>query len=155
MERFFIFCYNKGHETPWNPSRTGKAPATSHRIAEARQSESIGGGALDGSIEKFSLPMVPSVSEGRLQGSPVQGDSWTSSEVVGGSKNETGATVVERSLGGRISDRSLDPETDCPGDPETVWHSVSPQPCLEIAFRDGVELPEARASRVTKERRGD
>jgi len=155
MERFPIFCYNGGHETPWNSSRTGEAPPTRHPTAKAGQGKSIVCGALGGSIKKLYLPMVPNVSEGRFQGPPFQEDSWPSSQVILRSESEVGAGAAGGSIGCRVSDRSLDPETDCSSDPEAIWYSVSPQPCLEVAFGDEVELSEARTSGPAEERRGD
>ena len=155
MERFPIFCYNGGHKTPWNSSRTGEAPPTRHPTAKAGQGKSIVCGALGGSIKKLCLPMVPNVSEGRFQGPPFQEDSWPSSQVILRSESEVGVGAAGGSIGCRVSDRSLDPETDCSSDPEAIWCSVSPQPCLEVAFGDEVELSEARTSGSGEERRGD
>ncbi|MBU1208830.1 MAG: hypothetical protein KKH04_18210, partial [Proteobacteria bacterium] len=39
MEHFSFFSYNGGHETPWHPSRVGKAAPTRHSIIEKGKSE--------------------------------------------------------------------------------------------------------------------
>ena len=41
MERFTIFSYNKGHETQWNPARSGEAAPTRHPIAGKGQREFV------------------------------------------------------------------------------------------------------------------
>jgi len=155
MERFNLFCYNMGHETPWIPRGTGKAPPARDRVAERRQDDSVCRSAFGGSIEKLCFPMVPRVPRGRVQGPSFKGDSRTSSEAVSKGEKEISGTTFVRSAGCRVSNRPLDLETDCPNHPQTLWHPLSPQSCVAGASRDGMELPETGAAGLTKERERD
>jgi len=155
MERVNFFCYNMGHETPWIPRGTGKAPPARDRVAERRQDDSVGRSAFGGSIEKLRFPMVPRVPRGRVQGPSFKGDSRTSSEAVSKGEKEISGTTFVRSAGCRVSNRPLDLETDCPNHPQALWHPLSPQSCVAGASRDGMELPETRAAGFAEERERD
>ena len=155
MERVNFFCYNMGHETPWIPRGTGKAPPARDRVAERKQDDSVCRSAFGGSIEKLRFPMVPRVPRGRVQGPSFKGDSRTSSEAVSKGEKEISGTTFVRSAGCRVSNRPLDLETDCPNHPQALWHPLSPQSCVAGASRDGMELPETRAAGFAEEREGD
>ena len=155
MEHLTSLCYNMGHETPWIPGGTGKAPPTRHCIAERGQDDSVGCSAFGGSIQKLRFPMAPRLPEGRVQSPSFKGDSRTSTQVVSdGAKKTVGATF-DGSAGRGVSDRPLDPETDRPSHPQVLWHPVSSQSCVAVASGDRMELPETRASGFTKERKRD
>jgi len=155
MEHFSFFCYNMGHETPWIPRGTGKAPSTRHGVTERGQDDSVGCSALGGSVEKLRFPMVPRIPEGWVQGPSFKGDSRTSAEVIpDGARQAVGVTFVG-STDRRVSDRPLDLETDCSNHPQAIWRPVSPQPCVAVAPGDGMELPETRATGLAKERKRD
>jgi hypothetical protein len=155
MERLNFFCYNMGHETPWIPRGTGKAPSTCDRVPERRQDDSFSRSAFGGSIQELRFPMVPRVPRGRFQGPSFKGDSRTSSEAVSKGEKEISGTTFVGSAGCRVSNRPLDLETDCPNHPQALWHPLSPQSCVAGASRDGMELPETRAARFAKERERD
>lgn len=155
MEHFTLFCYNMGHETPWIPRGTGKAPPTCHCVVERRQDDSFSRGAFGGSIKKLRFPMVPRVPRGRLQGPSFKGDSRTSSQVISNREKGIGATTFVGSAGRRVSDIPLDLETDCPNHSQALWNPVSPQPCVADTSEDGMELPETRAPGFTKGRERD
>ena len=155
MERVNFFCYNMGHETPWIPRGTGKAPPARDRVAERKQDDSVCRSAFGGSIEKLRFPMVPRVPRGRVQGPSFKGDSRTSSEAVSKGEKEISGTTFVRSAGCRVSNRPLDLETDCPNHPKALWHPLSPQSCVARASRDGMELPETRAAGFAEERERD
>ena len=99
MERLNFFCYNMGHETPWIPRGTGKAPPTCDRVAERRQDDSVGCSAFGGSIKKLRFPMVPRVPRGRVQGPSFKGDSRTSSEAVSKGEKKLAALLLSGPLG--------------------------------------------------------
>ncbi len=155
MEHFTIFCYNMGYETPWIPRGTRKAPSTSDRITERRQDDSFSRGAFGGSIKELCFPMVSRVPRGWIQGPSFKGDSRASSQAVSNREKQIGGSTLVGSAGRRISDRPLDSETDRPNHSQTLWHPVSPQSCVAVASRDGMELPETRAPGSTKERERD
>ena len=150
-----FFCYNMGHETPWIPRGTGKAPPTRDRVVERRQDDSVCRSAFGGSIKKLRFPMVPRVPRGRFQGPSFKGDSRSSSEAVSKGEKEISGTTFVGSAGCRISNGPLDLETDCPNHPQALWHPLSPQSRVAGASRDGMELPETRAAGFTKERERD
>lgn len=155
MERLNFFCYNMGHETPWIPRGTGKAPPTRDRVTERGQDDSFSRSAFGGSIQKLRFPMVPRVPRGRFQSPSFEGDSRTSSEAVSKEEKEISGTPFVGSAGCRVSNRPLDLETDCPNHPQALWHPLSPQSCVAGASRDGMELPETRAAGFAKERERD
>lgn len=144
-----------GHETPWIPRGTGKAPPTCHGVAERGQSQSFVHSAFGGGIKELRFPMVPRVPGGRVQGPSFKGDSRASSQIISNRKEGIGATPFAGSSGRRVSDRPVDLETDCPNHSEALSHPVSPQSCVAVASGDGVELSETRASCVTKGRQRD
>jgi len=144
-----------GHETPWIPRGTGKAPSTRHWVAERGQSQSFGHSAFGGGIEEFRLPMVSRVPRRRIGGPSFEGHSRTSSQAVSNREREVSATAFGGSSGRRISDRPLDPETDRSNHSEALSHPVSPQSCVAVASGDGMELSETRTSGVTKGRQRD
>jgi hypothetical protein len=150
-----FFCYNMGHETPWIARGTGKAPSTSHCLAERRQDKPLGRGAYSGSIKKLRFSMVPGVPEGRLQGSSFKDDPRAASEALSEQEGNPNRVTLIRPAGRRVSDRPLDLETDCPDHSQAPWHPVSSQPCVEDPAEDGLELPETRAPGFTKERKRD
>lgn len=151
-----FFCYNTGHETPWIPRGTGKAPSTRDRVAERGQDDdSFRCGAFGGSVEKLRFPMVPRVPEGRVQGPSFKGDSGASAQAVSNRAKQTGGATLVGSAGRRVSDRPLDIETHCPNHSQALWRPVSPQSCVAVASGNGMELPETRAPGFTKERERD
>ena len=152
MERIVFFCYNMRHETPWIARGTGKAPSTSHWLAERRQDKPVGGSAYSGSIQELRFSMVPGVPGGRLQGPSFKDDPRASSQALSKREGNSNRAALVRPTGCRVSDRPLDLETDCPNHPQAAWDSVSPQPCVENPSGDGLELPETRAPGSTKER---
>src|SRR4030042_674195 len=152
MERMDFFCYNMGHETPWIPRGTGKAPPTCDRVVGRRQDDSVCCSAFGGSIKKLRLPMVPGVPRGRVEGPSFKGDSRSSSEAVSKGEKEISGTTFVGSAGCRISNGPLDLETDCPNHPQALWHPLSPQSRVAGASRDGMELPETRKGGLLKER---
>jgi len=152
MERIIFFCYNMGHETPWIPRGTGKAPSTCHCFSERRQDHSIGRGAYGGSVEELRLSMVPRLPKGRGQGPSLKGNSRTSSQVITNREKGIGAAPFVRSAGRRVSDRPLDVETDCPNDSQALWHPVSSKSRMADTSGDAMELPETGAPGFTKER---
>ena len=144
-----------GHETPWIARGTGKAPSTSHCLAERRQDKPLGRGAYSGSIKKLRFSMVPGVPEGRLQGSSFKDDPRAASEALSEQEGNPNRVTLIRPAGRRVSDRPLDLETDCSNHPQAIWRPVSPQPCVAVAPGDGMELPETRATGLAKERKRD
>ena len=152
MERIMFFCYNMGHETPWIPRGTGKAPSESHCPAEGRQDKPIGGSTYSGSIQELRFSMVPRVPEGRLQSPSFKDDPRASSQAFSKREGNPKRAALVRPAGCRVSDRPLDLEADCPNHPQAAWNSVSPQPCVENPSGDGLELPETRTPGSTKER---
>jgi len=155
MEHLALFCYNIGHETPWMPRGTGKAPSTRNRVTEKKQDDSFSRCAFGGSVKELCFPMVPRVPEGRVQGPSFKGDSRTSSQAVSNREKQIGGSTLVGSAGRRISDRPLDFETDRPNHPQTLWHLVSPQSCVAVASGDGMELSETRAPCFAKKRERD
>jgi len=155
MEHFTLFCYNMGHETPWIPRRTGKAPPTRDRVTESKQDDPFSRGAFGGSIKELCFPMVPGVPGGRFQGPSFKGDSGASSQAVPNREKQISGGPLDGSAGCRVSDRPVDSETDRSNDSQTLWHPVSSQSCVAAASRDGMELPEARAPGSTKKRERD
>ena len=155
MEHFAFFCYNMGHETPWIPRGTGKAPPTCHRVIERGQNDSFSGGAFGRSIKKLRFPMAPGVPGGWVQSPSFKGDSRTSSEVISNREKGIGETPFVGSAGCRISDRPVDLETDCANHSQALWNPVSSQPCVAVTSEDGMELPEARAPGSAEERQRD
>jgi len=150
-----FFCYNMGHETPWIPRGTGKAPSTGHCLAERRQDKPVGRSAYSGSIKELRFSMVPGVPEGRLQGPSFKDDPRASSEALSEREGNPNRAALIRPAGRRVSDRPLDLETDCPDHSQAPWHPVSSQSCVEDTSEDGLELPETRAPGFTKERQRD
>ncbi len=155
MELFNLICYNIRHETPWIPRGTGKAPPTRDRVTERRHDDSFSRSALGGSIKELCFPMVPGVPKGRVQGPSFKGDSRTPSQAVPSREKQIGGSPLVGSAGRRVSDRSLDSETNRPNHSQALWHPVSPQSCVAAASRDGMELPEARAPGFAKKRERD
>ena len=78
----------------------------------------------------------------RIQGAEIQDGSRASAKVATRAKRETKPALAGRSISLRISDRPVDLAAGCANNSEELWGSIPPQPCLEIAFGDGVELPE-------------
>ncbi len=152
MERTMFFCYNMGHETPWIPRGTGKAPPSRHRFAERRQANPLSRCAFGGGIKKLGIPMVPRVPDGRVQGPSFKNDSRPSAQAVSDREGQTLGTPFVGSTGRGVSDRSLDLKSDCPNHPEALWGAISPESCMALASGDGMELPETRAPGLTKER---
>src|SRR5512139_2851368 len=152
MELLSLFRYNMGHETPWIPRGTGKAPPTRNRVTERKQDDSFSRGALGGSIKELCFPVVPRVPGGRFQGPSFNGDSGASSQAVPNREKQIGGSPLIGSAGCRVSDRPVDSETDRPNHSQALWHPVSSQSCVAVASRDGMELPEARAPGSAKER---
>ena len=144
MERIPFFSYDKGHETPWNPRRVGEAAPTRHRIIEKREKEPLGHSPMDGGIQEFRLPLAPVLSREGLQGPEIQDSSRASAEVVTRAKREAGPVVTGRASALRVSDRPVDLAAGGSSNSEELWHPIPPQPCLAVAFGDGVELPETR-----------
>ena len=142
MERNCILCYNGEHETPWYPNRAGKAAPTRHPIIEKGQNKPIGHRPVARGIQKLRLPVVSGLSGERVQGAEIQDGSRASAEVATRAKRETTPAVTGRSINLRISNRSVDPAAGSASNSEELWGPLPPQPCLEIAFGDGVELPE-------------
>src|SRR5512137_986217 len=114
MERIMFFCYNLGHETPWITGGTGKAPSTSHWLAERRQDKPVSGSAYSGSIKELHFSMVPGVPEGRLQGPSFKDDPRASSQALSKREGNSNRAALIRPAGRWVSDRPLDLETDCP-----------------------------------------
>lgn len=141
-----------GHETPWIPRGTGKAPPTCHRFAERGQDHSFGRSAFGGGIKKLRLPMGSRVPRRRIGGPSFEGHSRTSSQAVSNRERQISGTPFVGSAGRRISDRPLDLETNRPNHPQTLWHPLSPQSCVAAASVDGMELPETRAPGFTEKR---
>jgi hypothetical protein len=152
MELFILFCYNTGHETPWIPRGTGKAPPTRDRITERKQGDSFSRGALGRSVKELCFPMVPGVPGGWIQGPSFKGDSGASSQAVSNREKQISGSPLVRSADCRVSDRPVDSETDRPNHSQALWHPVSSQSCVAAASRDAMELPETRASGSAKER---
>jgi hypothetical protein len=150
-----FFCYNMGHETPWIPRGIGKAPSTSHCLAETRQDNPVGRSAYSGSVKELRFPMVPRGPGGRIQGPPFKDDSRTSSQALSQREGDPIGVAFVGSTGRRVSDRPLDLETDCPNHPQALWHPVSSESCMAVASGNGMELPETRAPGFTKERERD
>jgi hypothetical protein len=155
MERILFSCYNMGHETPWIPRGAGKAPSTSHCLAERRQDNPVGRSAYSGSIEEFRFSMVPRVPGGRVQGPSFKDDSRTSSQALSEREGNLNGDALVRPSGRGVSDRPLDLETDCPNHPQAPWHPVSSESRMAAASGNGMELPETRAPGFTKERERD
>lgn len=144
-----------GHETPWIPRGTGKAPSTRHRFAERGQGHSFGRSAFGGGIKKLRLPMVSRLPRRRIGSPSFEGHSRTSSQAVSSREREVSGTAFGGSSGRRISDRPLDLEADRSNHSEALSHPASPQSCVAVASGDGMELSETRAPGATKERQRD
>lgn len=155
MEHFSFFSYNGGHETPWHPSRVGKAAPTRHSIIEKGKSEPIGHCPVARSIQELGLPVVPSLSRERLQGTEIQDGSRASDEVAARAKRETTPVVTGRAISLRISDRPVDLAAGSVHNSEELWGPIPPQSCLAIALGDGVELPETRTPGFGEKGRGN
>jgi len=154
MEHFSFFSYNGGHETPWHPSRVGKAAPTRHSIIEKGKSEPIGHCPVARSIQELGLPVAPSLSRERLQGTEIQDGSRASDEVAARAKRETTPVVTGRAISLRISDRPVDLAAGSVHNSEELWGPIPPQSCLAIALGDGVELPETRTPGFGEKGRG-
>ena len=154
MEHSFFFRYPWGYETPRDPATTGAAAPTGHPVVESRDTP-VGGGPLAGRIQELRLPVVRSVQEEGTQRSSPTPHSGASSQVVQGPETTAGDPPAGRPPGVRSPHRPVDLEAHRPADPEAVSDSLSPQPCLAIAARDGVELPETGASSAPTGRRRD
>jgi len=141
-----------GHETPWIPRGTGKAPSTSHCPAEERQYNPFVRSACSGSIQELRFSMVPRVPGGRIQGPSFKGDSRTSSQALSEREGDPNRAAFVRPASCRVSDRPLDLETDCPNHPQAFWHPVSSESRMAAASGNGMELPETRTPGFTKER---
>ena len=141
------------HETPWNPRRIGEAAPTGHPILEKGNPEPLGDRPLARSIQGFHLPLVPGLSREGLQGPEIQGGSRASAEVVGRAKREAGPIVVSRATGLRVLDRIVDLVTGGASNSKELWDPIPPQPCLAVAFGNGVELPETRTPRFREKGR--
>jgi hypothetical protein len=155
MERNSIPCYNGEHETPWHPKRVGEAAPTRHSIVEKGGNEPFGHRPVVRGIQKLRLPVVPSLSGQRLEGTEIQDGSRASGKVATRAKRETKPAFAVRSLSLRISDRSVDLTAGLTSNSEELWGSIPPQSCLEIAFGDGVELPETGTPGFREKRRRD
>jgi hypothetical protein len=154
MEHFLFFRYTWGYETPRNPTTTGKAAPTSYPVVESRKTP-VGCGPLAWSLQELCLPMVSSLQkEGAPRSSPPT-DSRASCQVIQSPEEEACKTAAGWAPGLRLPDRPLDIEEDRTADPQILSHPVSSQPCLAVAFRDRVELPETRAPGFAKGRRRD
>jgi hypothetical protein len=150
-----FLCYDMGHETPWIPRGTGKAPTTGDNLAERKQDEPVSGRTHRGSIQKLRLSMVPRVPGGWVQSPSLKDNFRASSETLSPRKRGPNGVALVRSAGRGISDRSLDLETDCPNHPETLWDSVSSESRLATASGHGMELPETRAPGSATQRERD
>jgi len=155
MERNSILCYNGDHETPRHPNRVGKAAPARHPIVEKGKNKPFGHRPVARSIQKLCLPMVAGLSREGIQGAEIQGGSRPPTEVAGGAKRETKATVAGRSISLRISDRPVDLAEGSASNSKELWDSVSPQSCLAVTLEDGVELSETRTPGVGEKRRRD
>ncbi len=152
MERIVFFRYNMGHETPWIPGGTGKAPSPSRCLAERRQDNPVGRSANSRSIKELRFSMVPRVPGGWVQGPSFEDDPRASSQALPEREGNPNRATLVRPAGRRVSDRPLDLETDCPNHPQTLWHPVSSESRMAAASENGMELPETRAPGFTKER---
>lgn len=144
-----------GHETPRIPRGTGEAPSTRHRVATRRQGHSFSCSAFGGSIQELRFSMVSRLPRGRVESPPLEGHSGPPSQAVSNRERQISGTAFGGSSGRRISDRPLDPEADRANHPQALSHPVSPQSCVAVASRDGMELSETRAPGITKERERD
>lgn len=155
MERNLILCYNGEHETPWHPNRAGKAAPTRHPIIEKGKNKPFGHCPVARGIQKLRLPMVSGLSGERIQGAEIQDGSRASAKVATRAKRETKPALAGRSINLRISDRPVDFAAGCADNSEELWGPIPPQPCLEIAFGNGVELPETGTPGFGEKGRGD
>jgi hypothetical protein len=155
MERNSILRYNGKYETPWHPNRAGKAAPARHPIIEKGKSKPFGHRPVARGIQKFCLPMDEGLSGERIQRAETQNDSRASAKVAARAKRETEPALAGGPHSLWISDRFVDLTAGRANNSEELWGSISPQPCLAIAFGSGVELPEAGASGFGEKRRGD
>jgi hypothetical protein len=155
MERNSILCYNGKHETPWHPTRAGKAAPTRHPINEKGQNQPFGHRPVARGIQKLRLPMDEGLSGERVQRAETQNGSRASAKVAARAKRETEPALAGRSHSLWISDRFVDLTAGCANNSEELWGSIPPQPYLEVAFSDGVELPETGAPGFGEKRRRD
>ncbi len=155
MERFSFFCYNRGYATPWKPKRAGEAATKRHRAIEKGESKSVGRCPLAGGIQKLRLAMVSRIPRKGPQWPTPPGSSRAADKALIKTERRFGQVTTRWATGVWISDRSLDPAAGGSGNSEGIWHSISSQPRLAVAFGDGVELPKAGTPGLTAERRRD
>lgn len=107
--------------------------------------------------------VLPEFCRALVAGIPAQGQTWLTSNtcsrptvpVIREGKEIIGETAGARATGGGILDRRVDIEADRGNDPDRIRRSLPSWACMEgVAERNGVELPEAGATRVRTKRRG-
>jgi len=107
MERLHSFCYTWKHENPRIPPTTGEAAPTGSSASE-KVEKSVGCCAPDARVQKFSLPMAPSLSEGRLEWLASQIHTGATTEAVQEAEEEIGKPTPPRLSELRLSNRSVD-----------------------------------------------
>ncbi len=143
-----------GHETPWNRSAAGKAAPTGHPAVKSGQ-ESVGCGTGSKRFCELSLSLVPDVPNKGLAGTVPPTHSGKTTQTLQVPKEKTGKGALKGTPNRWIPHGSMDLKTGSRGDRATVWHSLSPLPCLETSSKPGLELPETGAPGFAKGRRAD
>ena len=154
MEHYYFFRYTWGYETPRNLTATGEATPTGHPVVESRET-SVGGGAGLKCLQELGLPVVRGLQKEGARGASPQTDPRPSTQVIQDSEATVDEASSGRPFGLRPSYGPVDLEADRSVDPGTVSYSLSPQPCLAVTSRHGVELPETGAPSPTTGRSGD
>ncbi len=152
MEKYFQFSYTVGYETLWNRTAVGKAAPAGHPAVKSGQ-KSVGSGTGLKCICKLSVSLVPDIPRKGFTGATPPTHSRTSAQAVQVSEEPIGKVAPEGTPGRRLSNRPMDLKAGSQSDRPRVWGSISPLPRLEALDKPAVELPEARASGLTKGRR--
>src|SRR5512135_1588799 len=124
MEHKLISCYNGEHETPWHPKRVGEEAPTRHSIVEKGEDEPFGHRPVVRGIQKFRLPVVPSLHGERLEGTEIQDGSRASAKVATRAKGETKPAFAGRSISLWISDRLMDLTAGRANNSKELWGSI-------------------------------
>jgi len=133
------------YETKRNSRRTSAAKISSHRPAEGRlrrmrNRQDTGGNPRGGNTVASSLPSPGAkCAESQAALGPT-------AKAVGKTTSKTSAPVIGRAVSKRLSNRVVDAETHCRGNPAGIRCLLRPIGRLAHFEGDGLELPEAGAS---------
>ena len=142
------------HETIRFPKDVGATKTRRRRSLETRAKPEGSCPAYRGQLF-FRVPLAAGASKGRRCRSKSQSDFWSSEETEAGTVPAADRDSSERRKGMGIPQRIVDPEKDCPRDPQEIRPGLPRWPRLENVALGRLELPSSRTACHPARRGGD